>query len=106
MTNIFSMLDNMTDMIEEYVLKQTEVVRPPRLGLDNRCGSLYVNEDCIIVPTYNDKQLQYYGGFEYVSKEYRFEVPGYVIYTGEDDRVRGCIDRYLETQFDDTPDEE
>jgi hypothetical protein len=40
--------------------------------------------------------MQYYGGFEYVYKEYRHEMGDYVFYLAEDDRVGGHIDSYYE----------
>jgi hypothetical protein len=40
--------------------------------------------------------MQYYGGFEYVDKDYRYEMGDYVFYTVDDDRVGGHVDSYYE----------
>lgn len=84
------------DLAEDYVSKEMEPVYPSReiIGLDMRCGPLFINENAIAVRKHNDGSLQYYGGFEYVDKEYRYEVGDYVFYNGEDERVREHLDRY------------
>jgi hypothetical protein len=65
------------------------------LGLDPRAGHrLYVDDCSIVVARHNDKWLQYYGGFEYVDKECRYEMGEYVFYVvddSEDCRVSTCL---------------
>lgn len=81
--------DQVTWMVEEMVADWTRV-NPNMLGLDMRVGSfLYVDDECTFIAcrTADDRTLQYYGGFEYVDNDYRMELPGYVLYSSEDDRV-------------------
>ena len=44
-------------------------------------------DEGILVSSSDDNRLQYYGGFEYVEKQYRQEVGDYVFYSANDDRV-------------------
>ena len=70
------------------------------VGLDERCGLVYVADDAIIVYVANDRQLQYYGGFEYVSKAYRCGVGDFVFYFADDERVSDCLDHFRVYQKD------
>ena len=78
-------------------LNEMEYVEPELLGLDRRAAyRLWVNEDCIVVDKRNNGALQYYGGFEYVDRDYRIEMGDYVIYLSDDERVQGHIDTYYQ----------
>ena len=60
------------------------------IGLDCRAAhALWIGDDFIAVSRNDDRSLQYYGGFEYVDKEYRVECGEYVFYSTDDDRVQG-----------------
>lgn len=81
--------------LELFVAKHFTKVRADALGLDPRAGyCLYVNEDAIAVEVSNVMQLDYYGGFEYVSKYSRKESCGYVFYMRDDDRVEYAIEKW------------
>ena len=96
--DILTFIDEINNQISERVQKM-EYVQAEDLQLDRRAAyRLHVNEDCIIVDKNTDRTLQYYGGFEYVDKEYRIEMGDYVVYLGDDDRVRGHIDYYYERE--------
>ena len=92
--NLFKLIDEVTELTDNYIGTMTKVPAE-KLGLDNRSGSLFVSPDCIAVYKGNDRSLQYYGGFEYVDKEFRHEMGDYVFYGSEDNRVRDCLDCYL-----------
>ena len=65
------------------------------VGLDERASKkMYIGEDFIAVKKINDRTLQYYGGFEYVSQDCRAEMGDYVFYYGDDSRVQDCISRF------------
>jgi len=51
---------------------------------------------CIVVRERDDRTLQYYGGFEYVDKQYRKEIGSYVIYFGMHERVADAVDAAIE----------
>lgn len=93
-----TLLDNIDELIDGYLNGAQEVL-PADLGLDRRAAyRLFVIDDVIAVTKGDDRNLQYYGGFEYVDKEYRKELGNWVFYSAEDDRVAGHLDRYKETE--------
>ena len=88
----FEFLDTIDDRVTAYVAKMTEVIGED-LGLDSRAAyRLYVDETCIAVDKRNDRTLQYYGGFEYVDKDFRREMGNWVFYSAEDDRVASALE--------------
>jgi hypothetical protein len=86
-----------TKMIQD-VLGEVKTASAVDIGLDSRCGMLWVSEEFVAVRKYNDGSLQYYGGFEYIDKELRKEYGDFVFYLsdGGDNRVQDCIDRYFD----------
>ena len=102
MTDYIDALDfceQMTEAARHFVGQMTEV-KAKQLGLDPRSfyGVAYVDESAIAVIKDQTRTLDYYGGFEYVDKDYRREVGDYVFYLAEDDRVREHIERFLEAK--------
>ena len=92
--DLFELIDNISELTDNFI-GNMELVPANRLGLDPRCGKLFVSPDCIGVYKANDRGLQYYGGFEYVDIEYRYEFGDYVFYGSEDNRVRDHLETYL-----------
>jgi hypothetical protein len=97
------------DGINESILFRTEEmeqVEPAELGLDQRSARhIWVSDECIIVRAGDDRNLQYYGGFEYVDKEYRVAIGDYVIYLADDNRVSDCIEQFSDSEEEEwTPD--
>jgi hypothetical protein len=92
--DLFELIDEVTEITDNYV-GQMWHVPASELGLDQRCGKLFANADCIAVYKDNDRSLQYYGGFEYIDKEFRHEMGDYVFYSVEDNRVCGHLVTYL-----------
>ena len=85
------------DLTERFLSQKTITVPAKDLRLDSRCGSLQKGEDFICVSKSYQGNLEYYGGFEYISKEYVFVFGDTVIYTksGEEDcRVSECLSYY------------
>jgi hypothetical protein len=78
----------MTEKTRQFTA-QMEEVTAEQLGLDTRSlfGYAYVDESAIVVNKEQAHNLEYYGGFVYVDKEYRREVGDYVFYLSGDDRV-------------------
>jgi hypothetical protein len=93
--NLFTLIDEVTELTDNYVGSNMEMVPANRLGLDPRCGKLFVSPECIAIHKANDRAVQYYGGFEYVDKEFRHEMGDYVFYSHEDGRVQGHLEEYL-----------
>lgn len=55
------------------------------LGLDQRCGPVWLGED--FLATDHRQALDYYGGFEYIDKEYITALGDWTFYSIEADRV-------------------
>lgn len=92
--DFYRLIDEVTELSENYVTTMGKVPAN-RLGLDPRCGKLFVSTDCVAVYKENDRGLMYYGGFEYVDKLHRHEIGDYVFYSAEDSRVSDAIEYYL-----------
>jgi len=99
--SIYSLIESVNDQVYTHVEDNMTKVRAEQLGLDPRAGySVHVDDECIAVSTDNDRSLQYYGGFDYVDKEYRTEMGGYVFYNREANRVNDCLERFTESQVE------
>lgn len=101
-------LDGINESIR-YRTAEMERVNPTTLGLDQRSAyRVWISDECIIVDAADDRSMQYYGGFEYVDKEYRVAIGDYVIYLADDGRVSGCIEQFNDPEEEDeeewTPD--
>ena len=95
MQNIIDYIEEVNDTARRLV-NEMEMVRADQIGLDIRAGHrLWINEDCIVVTKAGDRSLQYYGGFEYVDKEYRTELGDFVVYMTDDGRVSDHIDTWM-----------
>lgn len=79
--------------MKEYIEHNMTKVSARDIGLDSRCGCVYINDECIIVNG-STHPIDYYGGFEYIDSDYRYrEVVGdYTIYFAGTERVDACID--------------
>lgn len=89
-----------TNVLVNRYLAGAQEVLPEDLGLDRRAGyRMFVTEEAIAVIKSNDRSLQYYGGFEYVNKDYRTEIGEWVFYSAEDDRVAEHLSRFFDEEF-------
>jgi hypothetical protein len=86
----FSDLMELVDEAVETFLSEAREATATELGLDQRAlrGTTYVTPEVLAVRPSADGSLQYYGGFEYVSKEHRQVMGGWVFYHAEASRVR------------------
>jgi hypothetical protein len=97
-TGIYDMVDEMNEIAERTVRNTMEPCKATDLGLDSRAGyALFVNEDCIAVNG-DGHMLDYYGGFEYVDKEYVRVVGDWKFYFADDQRVQEHICIYFAEQ--------
>jgi len=86
------------NLVNRYLDGAQEVL-PEDWGLDRRAAyRLFITDEVIAVTKDSDRALQYYGGFEYVGKDYRQEIGDWVFYSAEDDRVAEHLDRYKEEE--------
>ena len=86
-----------TDLVNEFI-RDLPRVNAQEVGLDQRCGEVYVGGDFIAAYSYNDNRLRYYGGFGYISEEQRKQFGDLVIYImdHDGDRVAECLERFKE----------
>ena len=82
------------EAVANELLENAEKVSADSLGLDYRCGRIWVGEDYLAVLANVDRNLQYYGGFEYVGQEYRLQIATVVFYSIEDERVNEHWSQY------------
>ena len=104
-TSINDFIYDINQMVDDKVNSDMTEVSASDLGLDNRAGyRLYVSEDAIAVQKERDGSLQYYGGFEYVDKEFRREMGDWVFYMKDEYeiscRVSECLERYFDEKSD------
>ena len=98
MRDFNSMLD-LIDEVQDCVERQVQGMRRVRaseLGLDDRCGRAYVDEDCIVVESGNARSFNYYGGFEYISDEDKRTLGDYVVYLNTANRVQEALECLME----------
>lgn len=82
------LIDTINDSVATHIASNMQEAYPEAFGLDNRCArTMFFDDYCIAVLKHHDRNLQYYGGFEYVDQQYRVEIGNYVFYMGEDERV-------------------
>lgn len=94
--DLYELVEEVNNKVDSFVDMMEDVV-PEVIGLDRRCArKLHISEDAIIVPKSSDRNLQYYGGFEYVDSQYRTELGDWVIYYAEDERVQDHIQKWLD----------
>ena len=103
---VYELLDVINDQVVE-IIDEMQEVDASRLGLDQRCGTLYISDkfydstnNFVAVRASMDGTLQYYGGFEYIDKECRIVIGDYVFYSAESDRVQDCFDNYYQKDED------
>jgi hypothetical protein len=103
MDMLYDVVEAAEAKVQEWLEQNAEQVRASKLGLDERCGMLWVCDEAVVCKEYGRSRLEYYGGFEYVDKEQVKAVGRYVIYEAgyeDDDRVRECIERWEEAKED------
>jgi hypothetical protein len=93
--SVFDLIDDVETKTRRFVNDNMDLVPASDLGLDPRCGRLFVNDEGIAVSKDSDRSLQYYGGFEYVDKDYRFELGDFVFYSVDDNRVREHVETFF-----------
>jgi hypothetical protein len=98
-TNIMDLADEVQDMVERQVQGMRRV-SATELGLDQRCGFAYVDEDmeAIVVDDARARSFNYYGGFEYINDEDKRQLGDYTIYFSTSDRVRDALENLMEQE--------
>jgi len=86
-----NVLDEINNMVDQQV-QGMERVSASELGLDVRCGRVYIDRDDRVIVVEGSRGIDYYGGFEYIKEgEGRVTVGDYTFYM-EHDRVEDCFE--------------
>jgi hypothetical protein len=94
-SSILDVVDEVSYGIERFVAGMPRVPAS-RLGLDDRCGRVYIDADQRVIVVNGSRSLDYYGGFEYIKEgEGRTTIGDFVIYSGVD-RVEDCFENFEE----------
>jgi len=90
---LYDVIEAANDSVRQWLEENAiEWVSASKAGLDERCGHCWITGDAVVVRTDNRQRFDYYGGFEYVSKDYIATVGDYTIYFAEDERIQDCIE--------------
>ena len=101
MMNVLELVDEVEVKVKEIILSFTEVT-PEELGLDTRSAyKLYINEDFIACRDSDKRNLNYYGGFEYVEPEFVISLGNFHFYSIEDSRVSRHLDIFFSSETED-----
>ena len=92
------MFDKVNEVVKNYLDENAVGATNSQLGLDDRAGRglKVIRSEAIACPIYEDRMLQYYGGFEWVHKDFRRVIGQWVFYDANDIRVAGHLDRFEE----------
>jgi hypothetical protein len=96
--SINEMIDSVRNDVHDYVLLSGKMKRVSSvdLGLDARAAySLFIEDDYIAVTNAGKDSLNYYGGFEYIDKDFVTVIGEFTFYSAEHERVRDCLDHYI-----------
>ena len=93
----YKMMEEIEAKVNSY-LESLPCVSADELGLDRRCGHVYVDALAGVLIFSEESRVDYYGGFEYIPKELVQNMRGYKIYT-EHERVEEAI-KFYESHLD------
>jgi hypothetical protein len=96
--SVFDLIDDVETKTRRFVNDNMDMVPASDCGLDPRCGRLFISDEGIAVSKDSDRSLQYYGGFEYVDKDYRHELGDFVFYSIDDERVRDHVETFFKEE--------
>jgi hypothetical protein len=89
------MIDSVNEVVERNIRTKFNQVPASDVGLDNRCGRVLVDaaDEVIAVPNHNLRDINYYGGFEYIKEgDGRTTVGDYTFFTSDNARVNDCFE--------------
>lgn len=98
-------LSYLTDRVDELVhdfidgaikVPHDEVIKRARLDPRAFRSCIWIGEDFVAIKKFACNALDYYGGFEYVDKDYRYTLGDYVFYSADDERVQSLLDDFLD----------
>jgi hypothetical protein len=94
------LIEEIDELLEDYLKASGAIcLQTHELGLDDRCGIVFISleEGWICVPG-STRQIEYYGGFEYIDHCDKEIVGQHTFYSSDADRVRDALEYYAEQQ--------
>jgi hypothetical protein len=92
------MIDCVNEVVERHVRKMDRVTAND-LGLDMRCGRVFVDRNEEVIAVECSRSIDYYGGFEYINEgEGRTTCGSYTFFNTESSRVQDCFDHLNERE--------
>ena len=106
--SLYELYTQVVNAVDEHVTNSDAVaVCASQAGLDERCGEIYVSVMGGWIASRQSGNLEYYGGFEYVSSEFKESLGEYTFYTDESSRVQKHIEIFeANHQPEPTPEDE
>ena len=89
------MIDAVNEVVERNIRNNFVQLPASDVGLDIRCGRVLVDQadEVIAVPNHNIREIDYYGGFEYIIEgDGRTTLGDWTFFTCVNDRVQDCFD--------------
>ncbi len=86
------------ELLEEYMAFSGAVrVSAEDVGLDVRCGFVWISTDeNWLAVAGSTRNIDYYGGFEYIDEQAKKTIDRYTFYEGECERIESCLEFYRE----------
>ena len=99
--SMYELYTKVENAVNEYVANSDAIyVCASEAGLDERCGEICISVSEGWIASRSPGILEYYGGFEYVSSDFKERLGEYTFYSGESNRVRRHIENFKEYQQD------
>lgn len=97
---MYKLVETIENAVEAYI-KESDVVEIgahglEELGLDFRCGRIFISVSEGFVASCSPSSIEYYGGWEYIYSEFKLDAGGYRFYDREASRVDSVIRHYRE----------
>ena len=68
------------------------------VGLDPRCGNVWVSTQDRWIAVSGNSRIDYYGGFEYIDHDLKDVIGDMTFYCGDASRVEDALEFYIEHQ--------
>ena len=97
--DLLQYVENVRADFRKWLDENSVQVEPESLGIDRRAVSKYhlrVTDDAVLVHNDAVRGFDYYGGGEYVDREYRTQMCDWHIYWCDDPRVAEWLERHEE----------
>lgn len=99
------LVNKIDELVADFLDEDCKTVTAKEVGLDERCGTISVSEEAIVIQASSFRIMEYYGGFEYVDRKHVLKLGDTVIYLAEYDgetceRVQEIIDRVYNKEAD------